>query len=367
MKTDTSEEVTENSNVEDNGSVQIEEPSKPDDTHPPIWETIPKDLWINGSVKSFRKYASQANKEALEKAAQAGNPKAQALSAVGHHLGILSQWDHGLEIREYGKKGCENGMGIACLLVAGHYYTGRGNIVKRNADTAMIYYKKGCEHNYSLACDRIAHRTVIRTNDNQKIEDGFNAIKKACYNGRADSCSGLAWLYLRDDVYLPADINNARKYYERACDLNEEASCSKLLITDSALLETGIGFWRPSKEALKIVNEKYKFNQVFFNYGNNVAPQRDYYTDEPLDSFEMFEHTEKYLEAYNIKIEVGAFDSLKNSLQFKTDRMAEFETIYFSDEIRIKNSKGEYWILSPKFRLIYNSGEFSYDFAIFKG
>jgi len=331
-----------------------------------VWNNIPKELWINGSVTSFRKYAKKSDKDALLKAAQDGNAQAQGLAAVGHHLGILSQYDHGLEIREFGKEACANKIGVACLLVADHYTTGRGNIVKKNQKVAMQYYKLGCEHNFSEACDRVAYRTMIGTQDIEKISLGISLMKKSCGNGRADSCSGLAFLYLRDDVRIPADVSAARKYYQKACDLGEQESCNKGALTNQFLLETGVGHLRPSENELRNINAKYNSNNAFYTYGNTIPPQIDYYTAKPSGFIQAYANSSNYFEEYGLRITVQKINNSQNNIQFTCNDMDRSEVVYLGDFLRLRNSKGEYVLVNVRYFTHHSSGEVSINFAVFR-
>ena len=117
------------------------------------------------------------------------------------------------------KKACHRGNGFACYDLAFAYET--GSLVAKDIKKANQLYLLACVLDNN-ACLAIA--TYYEAQDNPK--EAIYYFDKACETN-AKVCSHLAELYEEGKYGLVKDLEKAKDYYTKACDLGDKDGCIK--------------------------------------------------------------------------------------------------------------------------------------------
>jgi TPR repeat protein len=175
-------------------------------------------------------------------------------------------------------KACELGDGNVCFSVGRLYESGQASLEGLGEDQALQRYERACELGteagcihalrlYEEACEAgdaaACHRVgslYVRGPYPWKAVDGYQALKfyeKACALGQEEGCTQALYWAEKDceagngpscstlaDRHqtgqgVPKDPAKALVFHEKACELSQEAGCTKVLEADEEACEAG--------------------------------------------------------------------------------------------------------------------------------
>lgn len=117
---------------------------------------------------------------------------------------------------------------------------------KKNDELAQMYIDKGCKMGAAGKCDKIYGRyypggkskgmsIAIPYDENP---NNIVTFKKACEKNDSGACVKVGRIYFRG-LDIKKDLNEAEKYFKKACDLNNGFGCYNL----TGLSQEGKGKW----------------------------------------------------------------------------------------------------------------------------
>lgn len=110
----------------------------------------------------------------------------------------------------------------------GEFFFQQATEAEERADFKQSFelYKKSCDSNYYKACYMLSSFYASGAFDTPKdISKSISLQEKACHGNYAQSCATLGLLY-RNGSIIPRDYTNAKKYFQKACDLGHQESCN---------------------------------------------------------------------------------------------------------------------------------------------
>ena len=138
------------------------------------------------------------------------------------------------------KSNCDDyNFGHSCHKFAGYSFMGKG--CEEDQEKSLVYFKKGCSLGQATSCLN-AGLLCVSNNEKNKVERDYSAglgfFRESCDKGNGLGCYYVSGMYISGipDV-VEKDLTVARKYAEKACELNEMYSCANL----SRMYATGDG------------------------------------------------------------------------------------------------------------------------------
>ena len=123
---------------------------------------------------------------------------------------------------EYFSEGCSQNLTKYCVEIGQMYEKGLGR--PKDSKIAMSLYQSGCNSNNANACYHLA-RTQKRMSE--KKEQNFGMYSDLCLLGDLRACYDLGESY-ELGIGTPVSIEEAALTYQKSCDGDYAASCSKL-------------------------------------------------------------------------------------------------------------------------------------------
>ena len=207
----------------------------------------------------------------FQKAVELGDAKGYVNLGSLYEDGKGVKQDYSQTIKFY-KKACDSNLAEACYGVANSYYSGKK--IKQDFVSAKYYYEKACNAEYAASCAMLGVLYYYGEGVKKDVSSSEFFIMKACRLGDKTSCDSykttkavnlnkehLNWLFddclenenvscqrLIDSGILPSvkkcdketcstvgliykaakHYQQAIKYYEKACKLNDEWGCGPL-------------------------------------------------------------------------------------------------------------------------------------------
>lgn len=126
---------------------------------------------------------------------------------------------------------CEEGF-HGCALLAAMYETGEG--VKQDYSKAAKFYGQACGAREAVGCYNLAS---MYADGQEGIKQDYSKAAElyglACHRGDAKGCFNLGSMYYYGQG-VPQGKTDALKYYEEACELNEQSGCDAVAMLNGA-------------------------------------------------------------------------------------------------------------------------------------
>ncbi len=153
-----------------------------------------------------------------------------------------------LEALPYYIKACTLDNGYGCLM-SGNLKSERIHTLKDLNET-IGYYKRSCDLGYSEAChaldedktDLVCNKSNavycntigVRLGHARAFDRALYYYRKSCEHDIGTACSNVGFMYLNGQS-VEVDLNSAKKYFEKSCDLNSSFGCENLTIVQNLL------------------------------------------------------------------------------------------------------------------------------------
>ena len=151
-----------------------------------------------------------------------------------------------LEALPYYIKACTLDNGYGCLM-SGNLKSERIHTLK-DLNATVGYYKRACDLGYGDACHALnEEKTDLVCNKSNAVycntigfrlgharvfDKALYYYKQACKYDIGIGCSHLGFMYLNGQS-VEVNLNSAKKYFEKSCDLNSSFGCENLTIVQN--------------------------------------------------------------------------------------------------------------------------------------
>lgn len=164
--------------------------------------------------KSMNEQADDA-----EKKCEKGDMEACATIGGAYLLGKGGKTKDEKKGVELLKKACDGGSAFGCEIYGRALEQGRG--VTADPAAAITYWQKACDGGAGGGCRSLALKK--ETSDPARIP----LLEKACEKDDNLGCMGLGAAYLHGNQGAPKDLEKAKQYMKKACDLGAKSACDK--------------------------------------------------------------------------------------------------------------------------------------------
>jgi TPR repeat protein len=123
----------------------------------------------------------------------------------------------GLELLQ---KSCDGNSAFGCEILGRAWDQGKG--VGPDKDKAVELWTKACDGGSGGACRSLALKKD--TSDPARIP----LLEKACDKDDNLGCMGLGAAYMHGNQGAPKDMDKAKQFMKKACDLGAKSACDKL-------------------------------------------------------------------------------------------------------------------------------------------
>lgn len=124
-------------------------------------------------------------------------------------------------------KKCENGDALSCTIVAGMYLD--GNRISQDKEKAKEYYKKSCNLGKKMACKQYE---VLKDTDGDINHALLYSYRVKCNQGDFIGCYDVGSIYELGNKNIKKDLEKAKIYYKKSCDMGFDKGCMKLKILE---------------------------------------------------------------------------------------------------------------------------------------
>jgi len=123
------------------------------------------------------------------------------------------------------EKACDDGDMDGCADVGDDHAQGWGLV--RDADAATRDWKRACEGGFGYGCWSLAQ--AMTGGSESDVEDQIALYDKGCKLGSGEACDSLGVLAsVSRNYFYDADLQEAARYYDWACALEEPTGCYNL-------------------------------------------------------------------------------------------------------------------------------------------
>ncbi len=118
---------------------------------------------------------------------------------------------------------CNRNIRDACNNLGILYDKGEG--VPQNDGVAVTYYDRACDMQLAIACSNLGYMYDMGHGVPQDQARAVRLYQTACTGNSGLGCHNLGSAYERGIGGLHTDLNEARRYYAKACGLGEQDAC----------------------------------------------------------------------------------------------------------------------------------------------